>query len=58
MLEYRVYVIGEDDRILQRHDFLCATDDDATVWAKQLVDGHTVELWQANRRVATFEPSR
>jgi hypothetical protein len=40
--EYRAYVIGEDGHI-------------ATVWAKQLVDGHDVELWSGDRFVIRID---
>jgi hypothetical protein len=30
-------------------------DDTAKEQAKQLVDGHDVELWQLGRKVATFK---
>ena len=30
---------------------LCESDADATVWAKQLVDGHDIELWTGKRFV-------
>jgi hypothetical protein len=35
--------------------FTCADDDDAIVWAKQLVDGHDIELWSGDRFVIKLE---
>lgn len=53
--EYRAYIMGADGHILNRIDLLCADDDDATEQAKQLVDGHDVELWQFARKIAEFK---
>jgi hypothetical protein len=53
--DYRVYVIGPDGHILERIDLVCADDDAAKERAKQLVDGHDVELWQLGRQIAEFK---
>ena len=37
-------------------EFICANDEDAKAHAKQLVDGHAVELWEEARMIGTFEP--
>jgi hypothetical protein len=42
---------GEQTALIQR----CADDVEASEAAKQLVDGHDVELWQRDRMVAKFE---
>jgi hypothetical protein len=42
MSEYRAYVIDEGDHIASFRAF---------VWARQLVDGHDVELWSGDRFV-------
>ena len=39
---------------MHRHDLLCADEAAARERAKQLVDGHDVELWQLDRRIAVF----
>jgi hypothetical protein len=52
---YRAYLIGPDGHIQYRVDLLCADDDAAKEQAKQLVDGHDVELWQLDRQIATFK---
>jgi hypothetical protein len=54
MQEYRAYLIGSDGHIIQRADLICADDETAKERAKQLVDGHDVELWQLGRKIATF----
>ena len=51
MAEYRAFLVGEDGHITGSRAFLCDDDADATVWAKQLVDGHDIELWSGERFV-------
>jgi hypothetical protein len=51
MAEYRAYFVGEDGHFESFRAFVCDGDDNATVWAKQLVDGHDVELWSGERFV-------
>ena len=53
--EYRAYIIGPDGHILWRIDLFCVDDDAAKKQAKQLVDGHDVELWQLDRQIAEFK---
>ena len=55
MGEYRAYLLKEDGHITQRFDLVCPDDEAAKVRAKQLVDGHDVELWECARRIATFK---
>ena len=55
MADYRAYIIGSDGHF-NRSVVLFATDDAAAIAAaKQLVDGHDVELWQRERMIAKFE---
>jgi hypothetical protein len=54
MQKHRTYLIGPDGLIVKRADMICANDEAAKERAKQLVDGHDVELWQLGRRVAMF----
>jgi hypothetical protein len=54
MLEYRAYLLGPDDRIQSRVELICESEEDAKEQARQLVDGHDVELWHGDRKVATF----
>lgn len=53
--EYRAYVIGYDGHFVSFRAFVCGSDADATVWAKQLVDGHDVELWSGDRFVTFLQ---
>lgn len=56
MREYQAYVIGEDGHIQRRIDLACADDDAAKEQAEALLDDHSIELWQSDRKIATFEP--
>jgi hypothetical protein len=55
MAEYRAYILTSDGRIMKPVDLECDDDDVAKQAAKQLVDGHDVELWQGTRKIATFK---
>lgn len=56
MVEYQLYILTEDDRIKSREDICCEDDESAKRAARQMVDGHAVELWQASRKIAKFLP--
>jgi hypothetical protein len=56
MNHYRVVTIDCDGKLSRHRGFVCDNDDDAIVWAKQLVDEAPVELWSGARFVARFEP--
>jgi len=56
MLEYKAYIIGPDGHIAHRIDLLCDSEEEARHRAKQLADGHAIELWQRDRRLERFEP--
>ena len=53
---YRAYILGLDGHIQDRIDLFCTNDDEAKERAKQLVDGHAVELWDEARKIAIFAP--
>jgi hypothetical protein len=55
MEHYRVYVIGQDGHFIKSIDLSCADDSAAIESAKQLIDGHDLELWQSDRRIARFD---
>jgi hypothetical protein len=55
MQHYRAYIMGWDGHILSAVDLYCVDDDSAKERARQLVDGHDVELWQLDRKLAAFE---
>jgi hypothetical protein len=52
--EYRAYLMRPDGHILSLVDLVCGHEEAAKERAKQLVDGHDVELWQHDRQIATF----
>ena len=52
---YRAYIIGIDGRFIRAIELVCPDDDTATQYAKQLVDGHDVELWQGDRKIEVFK---
>jgi hypothetical protein len=52
--DYYAYLIGPDGHIVRRIHLACEDDGAAQKRAKQLVDGHDVELWQLDRMIATF----
>jgi hypothetical protein len=56
MDEYRAYVMGSGDHIINRVDIRCSDEEEARRLAKIAVDGHAVELWQADRFKERFEP--
>ena len=51
--EYRAFIIGRDGHVVYRVDLLCSKD--ARQRAKQLVNGHAVELWEGARQIERFE---
>jgi hypothetical protein len=55
MAEYRVYLIDSDDHFYDAVPLICANDAEAMEKAKQLADGHDVELWQRDRKIARFD---
>ena len=56
MPNYRAYIIGSDGGFQESVPLDCADNNVARMKAKQLVDGHHVELWQRTRKIARFEP--
>jgi hypothetical protein len=58
MVGYYAYIIGDDDHVAGRVQVICRNDDEAKRLAKQLVDGHAIELWQEARMIERFEPKK
>jgi hypothetical protein len=50
MQEYRAYILGPDGHVQSLVDIICANEEAAREQAKQLVDGHDIELWQLGQR--------
>jgi len=56
MAEYRVFTVGRDAHFVSYRKFTCKDDHDAIIWAKQLMDRFSVELWCGDRLVMRLEP--
>jgi hypothetical protein len=54
---FYAYIIGPDGHVIKRVDLALEKEEDAVRRANDLVDGHDVELWQRDRRIATFKSS-
>jgi hypothetical protein len=54
MAEYRAYLVDRDGHFYEAVPLICADDAEAMEKAKPLAVGHDVELWQLDRKVATF----
>ena len=59
MQGYRAYILGPDGHVQKRIDLHCQDEPEAIKQAKQLVDGHDVELgsWIAKSRLSDI-PSK
>jgi hypothetical protein len=55
MPQYQAYIIGSDGEFQKSVRLECADDAVALKKAKQLVDGHHVELWELTRKIAVFD---
>ena len=53
--EYRAFTVGHDGHVTASRAFVCANDEDAIVWTKQLVDGYDVELWSGDRFIIKID---
>jgi hypothetical protein len=54
-MDYRVYLLDDDGRLLAREDIIAENDEGAVLLATQLHNGHAIEVWQCDRRVALIE---
>ena len=54
MRDYRVFVITLEGHIRQRIEFYCEDDEKAKEQATQYLDGHDVELWHRDQRIAVL----
>jgi hypothetical protein len=58
MPDYRAYLIGSDGHFFNSVALDAPDDEAAIVTAKQLVDGHDVELWQRDRKIGKFDQKK
>lgn len=54
MADYRAYIIGSDGHFKSYEVIEAKDDDNAVMIAKKLVDGHDVEVWQLDRKIAVL----
>jgi hypothetical protein len=55
MVDYRVYIIGSDGHFHRSVLLDCVDDAQAVEQAKKQLDGHDIELWQLDRKVAMLD---
>jgi hypothetical protein len=55
MPTYRAYLIDDDNRVASYLAIEAATDEEALEAAKQLVDGHDVEVWLLDREIGRLK---
>jgi hypothetical protein len=55
MVGYRAYIIGIDGHFLRAIELVCPDDETAKEYAKRLVDGCDIELWQGDRKITVFK---
>jgi len=54
MPEYRACLMDEDGSVLRSVQLVCPDDDTAKEYARQLADGHLIELWKGEHRIGSF----
>jgi hypothetical protein len=55
MTGYRAYIVGQDGHFISATELECADDEAALKYAKQLVNGHDVEIWSGPRFIARLD---
>jgi hypothetical protein len=55
MVDYCAYIIGSDGRFYRSVPLDCVNDAEAIEQAKQLLDGHDIEVWQLDRKVTMLD---
>jgi hypothetical protein len=53
--DYRAYIIGSDGHVKDRHEFWAEDDEKAKELARQYVNGHDIELWHRDKKIAKFK---
>lgn len=57
MANYRIVTIDNAGKLGRHRGFACDNDNDAIVWAGQLLAQDPVELWCGPRFIARLEPN-
>jgi hypothetical protein len=55
MTYYRVYFIGNDGHFMSVIELDCPNDNAAIESARQFINGHDIELWQEDRKIAKLD---
>lgn len=50
MIEYQMRILRTDGRLRWAIALFCPDDDSAKEYARQVVDGYDIELWQGDRK--------
>ena len=51
MAEYRIYTEGSDGHFVDVQPLICGDDEEAVEKAKQILDGHDLQIWSGARYV-------
>jgi hypothetical protein len=54
MPEYRACLMNDDGSVLRSLQLVCPDDGTAKEYARQLADGHVVELWKEEIQIGRF----
>ncbi|MEH2485404.1 hypothetical protein [Bradyrhizobium sp. AZCC 2230] len=54
-MDYRAYIIDDEGHIIGVHELNCAGEDEAKQQAAKLLDGHDLEVWHRDRRIAVLK---
>lgn len=54
MPEYRACLVSDEGGVVRSVQLLCPDDESAREYARQLVDGHDIELWKGDIRIERF----
>jgi hypothetical protein len=55
LAEYRIYTVGSDGHFIGFEPLVCDDDAQAIEKAKQLLDGHDLQIWSGPRYVMRLE---
>lgn len=57
MRHYRAYIVGADGHFYDFKVVDASTDEEAVESARELVDGHDIEVWHLDRKLAVLKAS-
>lgn len=59
MSVYRVYVVGQSGHVGGIPQYIeCRDDAEAIQQARQIMDGHSIEIWEGTRIVKKLSPEK